>query len=83
MKRSEIIETIIILVTIAALWPLIWYYRTEYIIPESVKILYKLFLVILTVALVIIFVRRIKRVKKAMRDVKRQQSKTRKFPPFF
>lgn len=87
MKKPEIIETVIILFSIVAIWPLIWWYGSEhfYKIPEIWITLYKVFLGILVVALALILVRRIKRVIKAIRDVKRRkkEDEERKSPPFF
>lgn len=85
MKRSEIIETVIILFSIVSLMPLVWWYGSDHLykIPEIYITLYKVLLGILAVVLAVILVRRTKRIKKAMRDAKRQQGKTRKFPPFF
>jgi len=85
MKKSEIIETVIIVASIASFWPMVWWYKVGplYKIPEIYITLYKLFLGIVSVALVVILVRRIRRIRKAIRDAKRQKDGRRgKFLPF-
>lgn len=87
MKKTEIIETIIIIFSILAIWPLIWYYSSErfYKIPQTWITLYKVFLGILVIVLIVILIRRIKRVIKVMRDAKKRKNEEQegKFPPFF
>ena len=75
MKKAEVWETVVIIISILTLWPVVWWYNSKQDVPALYFIL--VLLPILAV-LAYIMVRRIRRLRDAMRD-----SKNRRWPfPF-
>jgi hypothetical protein len=75
IKKAEIWETVVIILSILTLWPVVWWYNAKRNIPP---LYFMLVLLPILVVLAYIMVRRVKRLRKAMRD-----SKNRKWPfPF-
>ncbi len=69
MKKAETWETVFIIISIVTLWPMIKWYNAEEPIPPAY---YALLLITLGV-LAFITVRRVKRLRKAMRDAKNRR----------
>jgi len=69
MKKAEILETVFIIISIVTLWPVIKWYNAKEPIPLGY---YGLLLVVLGV-LAFITVRRVKRLRKAMRNAKNRR----------
>jgi len=67
MKRDELIENVILILCIPALWPVVRAMRGGEPLPDR----YELFLALVVVVLVGIAVRRIQRIRAAFREAKR------------
>jgi hypothetical protein len=75
IKKAELWETIVIILSILTLWPVVWWYNAKQDVPS---LYFMLVLLPILAVLAYIMVRRVKRLRKAMRD-----SKNRKWPfPF-
>ncbi|MFQ6041652.1 MAG: hypothetical protein ACE5PV_12405 [Candidatus Poribacteria bacterium] len=75
MKKAEVWETVVIILSILTLWPVVWWYNSKQDVPPLYFIL-----VLLPILAVLAYImsRRIKRLRQAMRD-----SKNRRWPfPF-
>ena len=73
MKKNEMWETIVIILGVLALWPVVHWYNAK----KDVPFLYVILLVTILAALAFITVRRVKRLRRAIRDAKNRR---RQFP---
>ena len=72
-KRTNLWETVAIILSIGAIWPVVIWYNAKQPIPQS----YYIVLFVVLAVLVYIMSRRIKRLRSAMRDAK---NRGRQFP---
>ena len=74
MKKSELWENIILLLSVVALWPTIWLSKFKPPqISRGMLDLYQLLLGLVLVVLVVIAIRRFRRIRAAIRETKNRQ----------
>ena len=74
MKKSELLENVILLLSIVALWPMIWLSKPKQPqVSEGMLSLYRLLLILVLIVLVVIAIRRFQRLRAAMRQNKNRQ----------
>ena len=72
MKKSEFWESIILLLSVVALWPAIWLSKSKQL-SEGMLNLYQALLGLILIVLVVIAVRRFRRIRAAMRENKNRR----------
>ena len=71
MKKAEIWETAFIIISIVTLWPVIKWHNAR----QSVPLVYYVMLLVVLGVLAFITVRRIKKLRKALREAKSRREK--------